>query len=82
MKKVVTRRSTIVKPDRYWHAYCDPCRIYLQVQVRYGRKVISLMCPQCGRMSVAYTSTPYPLRGAATAVAYQEKERCRRKKVE
>lgn len=68
-----------MKPDRYWHAYCGPCRTYLQMQVRYGRSVTELLCPRCGRFSVAYKCTPYPLSGAETSVAYKERERCRRK---
>ena len=67
-----------MKPDRYWHAYCGPCRRYLMMSVRHGRHVTELMCRNCGRFSAAYKSTAYPLKGADLAVAYKEKEGCRR----
>lgn len=68
-----------MKPDRYWHAYCGPCRVYLQMPVRYGRKLLSLMCPRCGRMSIVYKCTPYALKGALISTAYQEVTKCPRR---
>jgi hypothetical protein len=68
-----------MKPDRYWHAWCGTCQIYLQLQARHATRVQSVICPHCCQDVQVTTRTNYPLAGAEHCTGWKELP-CRRQK--